>query len=96
MRGILTLLVYYPAMTDQPLPKPPRVPVTPEFRAQQADAERRYIESRRAWMAHFEPQDIEHDDTAQQPNKPLSLNLATRARRREKDHHQLQLPLQRP
>ena len=77
------------------LPKAPRVPVTPEFRAQQTEAHRRYIESRRAWMRHFEPEDDAGDSYEPQPNKPLSLNMATRARprRQQIDKRQMRLPL---
>jgi len=95
---------YNAAMTDEPLPKPPRVPVTPAFLAEVAAKQAAYSAQRRRCMAVWDRHADDDDDSDQsRTTPPLTaaprpagfLNLAGRKRtpQRRADQRQLLLPL---
>ena len=72
-------------MLDQPLPPPPRVPVTPDYLADMGAKQAAYSEQRRRYMAVFEPKDTEDEDGLTEPRSAASsFNLAGRKRVRSK------------
>ncbi len=73
---------------DQDLTKPPRVPVTPEFVAEQEARQRAYSQERRRYMAAFEPH---REISASTPPASPSFNLATRSRTRQRREDPRQL-----